>query len=667
MMSKIEFTTMEIPAGHLGRPSDYPILFKQKLFEKGSDLDENEGLFINYGNISHGLPYKSLDTYDHAEEPHKFEVFVLENDYLKATFVPSLGGRMWSLYDKKGKKDLIVNNPIFRPCNLSARNAWFSGGVEWNCGVRGHSALTCDRIFAAKYTMADGTPALRMYDFERIRGITYQMDFFLKDDSPFLYARMRLVNGMDRVTPIYWWSTIAVQQKEGSRVIVPTDETYVNQGTRPVYKEHIPMIDGVDVTYPSDHTVATDLFFKIPEDSRKYEAYIDKNGEGLIHASTRRLKGRKLFVWGTSQGGANWQKFLTNKDGEKQPYCEIQAGLAYTQNESLPFPPKTAWEWLEAYGAVDLPAEKIHGSYEESRDTVTNWLDEVLPEAQLDRLLRETKPDATKWVEAMYKGHGWGALDNKIKAACGSKPISPHLDFGETDEEQQIWERFLSNGYLDEPDPKAAPSSYIFQDEWFALLKKSVKSVDSRNWYAWYNLGICYYAREEYEQAGAAFERSLELKASTWGYHGLANVCLAFREERKGALYMAKALSLNMDDLPLAKEALRFAYNVRAYDLILSMYSMLDEENKQDAMVLSYYAYALAHTGRLEEAKAILDRDGGLVLVDRREGDDATAEEYIYILRELDKKHGLPVRDDEDYDVPAALDYRMFHKSKDQK
>ena len=107
------------------------------------------------------------------------------------------------------------------------------------------------------------------------------------------------------------------EQKEGARVIVPASETYVNHGSDPVYKTAIPMINGVDTSYPTNHTEATDHFFKIPDSARKFEAYIDAEGAGLMHSSTRRLKGRKMFVWGTSQGGDNWQKFLTNKEGEK--------------------------------------------------------------------------------------------------------------------------------------------------------------------------------------------------------------------------------------------------------------------------------------------------------------------------------------------------------------
>ena len=328
-MSSLTFEKMHIPGSHLGPDSAYPILYKQKMFEKTSILDESEGLYINYGNILHMLPYTSQDDYDRSETEQVFDVAVLENRFLKATFVPALGGRMWSLYDKVNQRDLIINNPVFRPCNFAVRNAWFSGGVEWNCGVRGHSALTCSPIFAASYVLDDGTPVLRLYAFERIRANTFQMDFFLKDDVPFLFARMRLVNGSTEVKPVYWWSTIAVKQEEGARVIVPADEAYINQDEDPVYKLPIPMVDGVDLSYPTNHTIVVDHFYKIPEGQRKYEAYVRADGKGIIHASTRRLKGRKMFVWGTSVGGDNWQKFLTGGTGYGEEISEAACMYDY--------------------------------------------------------------------------------------------------------------------------------------------------------------------------------------------------------------------------------------------------------------------------------------------------------------------------------------------------
>lgn len=661
-MSILTFQKIRILAGRLGRPNEYPLLFKPGSFEKGGSLDETEGLFLNYGKMMNVLPYTGLDDYDHQEQEREFDAFILENDYLKAVFVPALGGRMWSLYDKMEKRDLVVNNPVFRPCNLALRNAWFSGGVEWNCGVRGHHPLTCDKVYAAQYRAGDGTPVLRLYAFERIRAVTYQMDFFLPDGSRNLFARMRLVNASDKVTPIYWWSTIAVEQKKGARVIVPATETYVNHSSDPVYKCEIPVIDGVDLSYPTNHTEATDHFFKIPESARKFEAYLDKDGAGLVHASTARLKGRKMFVWGTSAGGENWQRFLTNQQGERQPYLEIQAGLAYTQNESLPFPPHTAWEWLEAYCPVRLPAEQVHGEYQAARRSIEIWLERNLPETAMEDMLAETKKEALMPVSYTFKGHPWGALDNLLRAREDRPLISEHLSFGELEDEQKIWLRFLQNGYLDEPDVSEPPASYMVQDEWFARLRQTVKHADRYNWNAWYHLGICWYARDEYALAGQMFEKSLACRPSTWAYHALACTRFAQGCAEEGANLMAKALERNRTNVMLAKEALRLCAQFGVYHTMLTMYEMLPQNVQCQPLVQAYYAVALSNTGKPEQARLILEQDGGLVIDDIREGDDLIAETYIRIAQQLAAREGRVLRA-KDVCVPRTLDFRMFHKT----
>ncbi len=659
-MSELRFEHMEIRGANLGPERQYPILYKQKMFEKPAELDEDDGLFINYGNMYHVLPYASLDTYDRALDRQIFDTAVLESGRLKAVFVPSLGGRLWSLYDKREGRDLVVNNPVFRPCNLALRNAWISGGIEWNCGIRGHSPLTCDRVYAAETKLDDATPVLRMYAFERIRAVTYQMDFFLKEDLPFLFTRMRIVNGSDRVTPIYWWSTTAVEQREGARVIVPADETYVNKALDPVSKTAIPFVNGLDLTYPTNHPIAIDHFYKIPEASRKYEAYVMSDGIGLMQASTRLLKGRKLFVWGMSRGGLSWQRFLTSEEGYAQPYVEIQAGLAATQNESLPMPPNTAWEWLEAYGPMRISPEEAHGDWQKSRAAALGWLDGALPEALMEKMLAETREMAKSPADMRFKGHPWGCVDNAVQESLGRRPASPHLDFGKPEPPQELWLRFLENGYLDEPDPESAPASYMVQEEWFLMLQSAVEGADASNWFAWHQLGLGYFARDMYRQAEEAFKRSLALKTSSWGFHALAAVARVRGRERESVLLMAKALERNPGHVPLAKEAMRFAYEAGEYRLLLSICDSLNGEARFDGTVRMYRAFGLAHTGREREARDILLEGGGLVITDMREGSDTLVDEYVFIERALAAKEGRELAA-EDVKIPEALDFRMFN------
>lgn len=154
---------------------------------------------------------------------------MLENDYLKAVFLPEYGGRLWELWDKKKGRDLLYTNDVLQFRNLAVRNAWFSGGVGWNLGVIGHTPLTTEQMYVAKTEMESGVPVLRMYEYERIRGVVYQMDFWLEEDGRFLNCRMRIVNESADVIPMYWWSNIAVPEFEDGRIVVPARRAYTNR------------------------------------------------------------------------------------------------------------------------------------------------------------------------------------------------------------------------------------------------------------------------------------------------------------------------------------------------------------------------------------------------------------------------------------------------------
>ena len=106
-------------------------------------LDEDDELFEGYGRWQTSYPYRQYTCYSRELRETEVKTAVLENDYLKAVFLPEYGGRLWSLTDKEQGRELLYTNDVLRFSNLAVRNAWFSGGVEWNLGVIGHTPLTC--------------------------------------------------------------------------------------------------------------------------------------------------------------------------------------------------------------------------------------------------------------------------------------------------------------------------------------------------------------------------------------------------------------------------------------------------------------------------------------------------------------------------------------------
>lgn len=660
-MTELRIESLNIPAARFNSVSSLPAIseyLRLTVMHDEFELCEDDGLFINYGMVDGALPYKVQDNYGRELYDSVQTVAVLENEYLRATFFPSLGGKLHSLYDKEEGKELLFSNSVLRPCHLAVRNAWMSGGIEWNCGYVGHHAFTCDPVHTARTTLDDGTPVLRFYQYERIRSVVYQMDFFLPEGSKLLFVRTRIVNPSFEVVPMYWWSNIATPDVEGNRVIVPATTTFTARDSHPV-KIALPEYNKIDITYPARNPIANDYFWNIPEDERKFICQVDKDGYGLVQTSTKRLKGRKLFIWGASKGGDRWKNFLT-ADNESGSYNEIQAGLAQTQYECLPMPPKTAWEWVEAYGAIHTDPAKAHGTWEEARREGAYRLNEMITAEALEKLLRDTKKMAkSRATEVILHADGWGALEQKRREICGEDPMCEHLDFGELTDEQLPWLSLAKSGTLGDHDPVEPPISYMYQKEWTRAMRSAVKEKDADNWFTWLQLGLCALTDKDCERAEAMLDKSLSLKRSPWALYALAILYRNRNERQREVQYMIEALSMRPGDVSLAKAVLRSLRHNKRFSDLMGAYHALPDDVQKDPRCTLYYAFALLECGDIEGAEAILYKDGGFILPDIREGETITLDLWIGIQKKKAQRDGT-FFDEKNIDPPRFVDFRMF-------
>src|SRR5687768_11329382 len=191
-MSELRIQSQTLPAADLGGENPLaPLQPYETASAGGIPITRGEGDYPDRGDEASILPYRRQDQYGRERSAGSFQTAVLENEQLRATFFLELGGRMWSLFDKTRGRELLFSNPVFQPANFAVRDAWFTGGVEWNIGIIGHCPLTCSPLFAARVEGGDGNPVLRLYEWERIRRVPFQVDCWLPDGSPFLRVRVR--------------------------------------------------------------------------------------------------------------------------------------------------------------------------------------------------------------------------------------------------------------------------------------------------------------------------------------------------------------------------------------------------------------------------------------------------------------------------------------------
>src|SRR5436190_21925709 len=133
--TSLQRTEIVLPAASLGPANPLPPLASLQEIHDVENLGElpaDLAAGVRYGRLPATLPYLVQDSYDRELTPRALPALVLENDRLRATVLPGLGGRLYSLWHKGSSRELLFRNPVFQPANLALRNAWFAGGVEWN-------------------------------------------------------------------------------------------------------------------------------------------------------------------------------------------------------------------------------------------------------------------------------------------------------------------------------------------------------------------------------------------------------------------------------------------------------------------------------------------------------------------------------------------------------
>lgn len=662
----VHFEKFVIPAASLGPLNPMPDIKNVSYIHAGYEMTDRvrqeEKKYIGQGMIPTMLPYRLQDGYDREKKPRAFQAAVVENDHVRAVFLPELGGRLYSIYNKDERKELLYVNPVFQPGNLGLRNAWFSGGVEFNVGIKGHNPLTCSPVFAAVDQTPEGE-VLRLYEFERIRGVAYSVSAWVREDSPTLYLRCRIENRTDETKYMYWWSNIAVPETPGTRVIVPAERSFLSFYNADHYildKTDIPMADGVDVSYPTRIPSSRDFFYQIPDESPKWIASANEEGYGLLQCSTRRLFGRKMFVWGMGQGGRHWNEWLSE---EGSAYIEIQAGLAHTQLEHIPMAGRTVWEWQEAYTLLKGDPKVLHGEYGEAVRAVRDCMKQRVGDPDEMHFPADETVTHTKLV---CEGSGWGHVEEVLRG----EPVSVTLAFPKTnDPESAVWLDLLEKGNFPCPDPMEEPAGYVMGREWLEKLE----ALPEQNWYSLLQQGVIRYAMAAYgdgsvDGARKAWEQSLAVCENPWA---LRNLAMLYKSEyhlpEKARELLLAAFRLKPDCRALAVETAMQLTEDGSDEKWLELYDELSPELQAYGRLRLLRAVALLHIGRLEEAAAILNVD--FVMPDVKEGELSVSYLWFELYRRLyAKEQGVPYDPedeallraaDEKYPLPKTLDFRM--------
>ncbi|MET7285391.1 DUF5107 domain-containing protein [Streptomyces sp. NPDC005573] len=649
VVTRIRREVLTLPAALLGPDNPLPPLRPLDEVHRIDDRDR-EGMprdmarQLGHAPLHSLLPAPVRDGYGRDRELRSLDALVIENDRLRATVLPGLGGRIVSLLHLPTGRELLYRNPVFQPANFALNGAWYSGGIEWNIGATGHTTLSCAPVHAALVPAPDGGDMLRLWEWERLRDLPFQVDLWLPDGSDFLHVGVRVRNPHERPAPVYWWSNIAVP--EDCRVLAPADEAWQFGYERRLTRVPVPSYDGIDRTHPLNSPYAADYFYEIADGRRRWIAALDADGTGLAQTSTDVLRGRKLFVWGSGPGGRRWQDWLTEPG--TGGYCEIQAGLARTQLEHVRMEPESELSWLEAYGPLTAPRD---GAWPDVLREAEARLETALPRARVDEAYAAWRACAdTEPGERLATGSGWGALE--VLRAGLKLPGTPFPE-STLGEAQAPWRELLRTGSLPRPRRVRPPDGTLVAPHWRDMLETAPATPHTE-----YHLGVAQWHAGDRAQAVRSWERALPLAPSLWPLLR----CLAVADQESGHHERAADRYTDaFDDLcrerrddgeawtaaqaALAGEALPALLRVRRTADARAVWERLLPAVRRRGRFRLLEAELLLAEGRRADARAVFDE--GFEVADLREGADAVDRLWSRLTDEpLPPRHDFRMRPD---------------------
>ncbi|MBP6964658.1 MAG: DUF5107 domain-containing protein [Armatimonadetes bacterium] len=310
---------------------------------------------------AHVYPYRLQNRLTGRRVSRRYETLVLENELLRLTFLPDLGCRLFSVYDKLLGREVFYRNDCIKPTLIATRGAWISGGIEFNFPVS-HSVYTHSRIPHTMRRFPDGSAAVVFGLTEQMTGMRFTVEIRLAPREYRFSDHIRLYNGTSLPHRHYWWTNAGVSSTPDMRLIYP-----MTRCVSGAYGENTtwPVCDGKDLSRMENHEFTGDVFAAETYDEF-FGVYYDVTDYGLAHwARQEEMPARKVFCWGQDAMGKLWQSMLTDNAGD---YMEIQAGRFATQGDFDLLQPHELVEMTEYW----LPVGPTGGFVKAHREGIIN-------------------------------------------------------------------------------------------------------------------------------------------------------------------------------------------------------------------------------------------------------------------------------------------------------
>jgi uncharacterized repeat protein (TIGR01451 family) len=329
--------------------------------------------YANHLELRHSalynMDYYWLDwsVYSHSNPvPQEYEVLVMENPWLRLTFLPELGGRLYGVEVKATGEQLLYQNPVIKPTHWGPHEQgwWLAvGGVEWCLPVDEHG-YEWGVPWSYSTTVTAQGATVELWDTDATDRVRARISVYLPADRAAFEITPRLENPTGSPVSLKFWDNAMLAPGAANtvgpelRFVVPIDQVTVHSRG----DSYLPA-DGEAMDWPvhggTDYSRLGNWnrwlgFFARPQAAEDWAGVYDQATlRGVARVFPREVAvGVKGFAFGWTDP-IDWHEWTD--DGST--YVELHGGPSPTFWDTITLGPGESLQWTETWLPLqDLPA-----------------------------------------------------------------------------------------------------------------------------------------------------------------------------------------------------------------------------------------------------------------------------------------------------------------------
>ena len=350
-------------------------------------------------------PYPRIDLPDETfpvgiSAKKDFKTVAIENERIKATFLPSHGGRLYKLFDKLSGKEVLYDTASTKPATLYSRGAGYItvlGGFKHGFPSYAHSPS--DTIPWDYYTRKnqDGSVSFITWMTDLETDLKLTVENIIREEASYVEFKITIENPTPYSRRFYYWLCCSMEQTDEVEFTFPADRMVMHGDMYGWPMRQVigwPIYDGVDYSFFSNWDDQQGLF-QLKQQEDFLGSYDRGKHEGIVRVFPHETaKGYKL--WCFQRNNPPVKMYSSNP----KIYYELFAGLTESQDDYTVMQPGKSVSWSEYW----YPLNSTGGFIKATKECALNVRKDAALNININAFLTDRRTSIRTELELLING-----------------------------------------------------------------------------------------------------------------------------------------------------------------------------------------------------------------------------------------------------------------------